>query len=419
MSKVLFFNLPLYGHTNPTLPLVKELVQRGEEVVYYSKDHFRPMIEQTGATFRSYGDYYAAFPPPVNAFQGMSRIIFRSLQNLGPILPEVKGFQPDYILHDALAMWGRLAGQILHIPTISSTTTFVMGGRMWLSAPSLLPRLFKERWEMRKDVAEASRVATQLQNTYHIKKPTIYDANVNFGDMTLVYTSSLFHPFAKTFDSSVKFVGPSILPRPADKTFPFDRLKAGKVIYISLGTLFTSHFDFFRTCLEAFANSNYQVVMSVGNNVSLDALGPIPYNFIVREFVPQLEILQRASLFITHGGMNSASEAMYYGIPLLVIPQAQDQFYVAKRVKKLKAGEMLSMQDVQAQILRQVADNIIANPMFAQESAKIGVSFRNAGGYMRAVDEIMAFKKSRGIDDTRNRKSIIPLWEEGSNSVSR
>jgi UDP:flavonoid glycosyltransferase YjiC (YdhE family) len=56
--------------------------------------------------------------------------------------------------------------------------------------------------------------------------------------------------------------------------------------------------------------------MSLGSNVSLEDLGPIPANFIVQASVPQLEILQRAGLFITHGGMNSASEAMYYGVPL-------------------------------------------------------------------------------------------------------
>jgi hypothetical protein len=70
--------------------------------------------------------------------------------------------------------------------------------------------------------------------------------------------------------------------------------------------LFTNHLAFFRACVEAFAESRYQVVMSIGNNVSLDDPGPIPANFIARKFVPQLEILQRANLFITHGGMNSA-----------------------------------------------------------------------------------------------------------------
>ena len=63
MSKVLFFSIPLQGHTNPTLPLVKELVRRGEEVTYYSLEPLRSAIEQIGATFRSYGASYEARMP--------------------------------------------------------------------------------------------------------------------------------------------------------------------------------------------------------------------------------------------------------------------------------------------------------------------------------------------------------------------
>jgi MFS family permease len=76
----------------------------------------------------------------------------------------------------------------------------------------------------------------------------------------------------------------------------------------------------------------------------------------------------------------------YYGVPLLVIPQAQDQFYVAKRVTHLKAGDMLFMQEVNAQRLRHAAGKILADLLYAQNSAKIGGTFHEAGGYMRAAD---------------------------------
>ena len=280
---------------------------------------------------------------------------------------------------------------------------------MWLSAPSMLPELLKERWSARKQVSLARNVARQLQETYHVKKPSIYEVNVNFGDLTLVYTSKFFHPFSNTFDSSVKFVGPSILPRPEAPAFPFDQLTGSPLIYVSLGTLFTNHLPFFRACVEAFAESRYQVVMSIGKIGSLEDLGPIPANFIVQASVPQLEILQRANLFITHGGMNSASEGMYYGVPLLVIPQAQDQFYVAKRVTNLKAGEMLFMKEVNAQRLRQKAGKILADPLYAQNSAKIGGTFHEAGGYTRAADEIAAFKKSLGISQAQSSHETLTV----------
>ena len=111
--------------------------------------------------------------------------------------------------------------------------------------------------------------------------------------------------------------------------------------YISLGTLFNEHPEFYRHCFAAFANSMYQVVLSVGHKTPLSSLGDIPPKFIVQNYVPQLEILQRANVFISHGGMNSVSEALYYGVPLLVIPQSADQPWVAKRVAQLGAGKLL------------------------------------------------------------------------------
>jgi UDP:flavonoid glycosyltransferase YjiC (YdhE family) len=58
MAKVLFFNLPAYGHTYPTLPLVAELVRRGEHVIYYSSEAFRSAILEAGATFRGIDPFF-------------------------------------------------------------------------------------------------------------------------------------------------------------------------------------------------------------------------------------------------------------------------------------------------------------------------------------------------------------------------
>src|SRR5258708_36558251 len=95
---------------------------------------------------------------------------------------------------------------------------------MWVRAHWMLPELLKERWSARKQVSLARNVAQQLQETYPVKKSSIYEVNVNFGDLTLVYTSKFFPPFSNTFDSSVKFVGPSILPRTKPPDFPFANL---------------------------------------------------------------------------------------------------------------------------------------------------------------------------------------------------
>jgi MGT family glycosyltransferase len=137
--------------------------------------------------------------------------------------------------------------------------------------------------------------------------------------------------------------------------------------------------------------------MSVGHRIAVEKLGMLPDNFIVQNAVPQLELLQRTKVFITHAGMNSASEALYYGVPLLAIPQATDQHYVAKRVAQLGAGKVLAREKVTAPLLRKYVGEFLAKPGYAQESARIGETLRQAGGYVRAVDEIESMKQRLGI----------------------
>jgi MGT family glycosyltransferase len=169
------------------------------------------------------------------------------------------------------------------------------------------------------------------------------------------------------------------------------------VIYISLGTVFNSKVHFYRLCLEAFANLKYCVILSVGNKVDIASLGAIPNNFIVKPFVPQLQVLQRAVLFITHGGMNSVSEGLYEGVPLLMIPQAADQTFIAQRVQQLGAGKLLRNTKVNAQSLRKAAEELLAQHTFRQASVALSAPFRQSGGPKLAVDEIEGFKRKHGI----------------------
>ena len=155
------------------------------------------------------------------------------------------------------------------------------------------------------------------------------------------------------------------------------------------------------------------MVLSVGEQTVLGQLGSIPPNFIVRQNVPQLEILQRTSLFITHAGMNSASEALYYGVPLLAIPEANDQPYVARQIVQLGAGISLSPKRVTAPRLRHLAETILADASYARASANIGESLRQAGGFLTAVEEIQRFKQKHGIDQAlavplRERERVSP-----------
>ncbi len=178
----------------------------------------------------------------------------------------------------------------------------------------------------------------------------------------------------------------------------FDALHDGPLLYISLGTLFDRQNEFYHCCFQAFEQSDYQVVMSVGKHTTREQLGPTPENFMVCQSVPQLELLQRATLFITHAGMNSTNEALYYGVPLLAIPQATDQHSIARRIEQTGAGIRLSRKRVTASRLRNSADEIRTHPHYAQASARIGESLRQAGGFRAALLTIQQFKQMYHIE---------------------
>ncbi len=121
MSTVVFINAPAYGHVNPTLPLVAELVRCGERVFYYTTEPFQQAVDQTGATFRSYGkefpDHFARGiednPFLENPFVMIEANIETGKWVLDHLLDEIRDLQPDYLIHDAFCFWGRCIAQAL------------------------------------------------------------------------------------------------------------------------------------------------------------------------------------------------------------------------------------------------------------------------------------------------------------------
>jgi MGT family glycosyltransferase len=390
MVTILFFNQPEQGHINPTLPLVAELVRRGNRVIYYSLEDFKQAIERTGATFQSYQEAYPFDHTRAdeNGFKVFLQFLQVSQLVLERLLPQIAAEKPDVVIYDQLAMWGQYIAQILHVPAICSMPMFVLTPRLILTQPSMIFLRLRSLNVERQIHATAAKISDQ----YHVKKIGIFDIANNPGQLNIVYTSRAFQPYADSFDETYKFVGPSINPRIDAPVFPFDALVQGKpLLYISLGSIYNEHPEFYRLCFDTFADSNWQVVMSVGHNTLLGKLGAIPKNLLVQNEVPQLDILQRASLFISHGGMNSVSEALYHGVPLIIIPQAGDQTFVARRVEQLGAGKMLHRSKVHMHQLRHLVDDIIASSAFRKASDRIGATLRQAGGYIRAADEIEQF----------------------------
>jgi MGT family glycosyltransferase len=215
--------------------------------------------------------------------------------------------------------------------------------------------------------------------------------------LDIVFLPKTFQLAADTFGDSFKFVGPSMGRKEAGlDDFPFAALDASAkpVLYISLGTMANNRVDFYKECLTAFKDSpGWQIVMSVGKKIDMTRLGEIPANFIVRASVPQLKLLEKASVFITHGGMNSTMEALYHGVPLIVLPQMGEQQITAQQIVDLGLGITLqnSTRSKAAELV-QAVEMVGRDPTYREKAALFQRSIHEAGGSQRAVREIKQFK---------------------------
>jgi len=199
---------------------------------------------------------------------------------------------------------------------------------------------------------------------------------------TIVYTSPEFQPCSETFSDKYAFVGPSI--RPASEEIAKTK---EKLIYISMGTVNNDMMPLYKRFIAALADTEYQVMMSVGNMVSLDEFGALPENISVHPQVDQIAVLKEADAFVTHCGMNSVSEGLYFGVPLVMLPQTSEQGGVAERVLQLQAGMKLEKMD-SASILNAVK-TILSDATYRENAEKIAEGFMRCSGAKGAADKIM------------------------------
>ena len=179
------------------------------------------------------------------------------------------------------------------------------------------------------------------------------------------------------------FVGPSIRPTTETIEKTHDVL-----IYISMGTVNNDLLPFYRACIAAFADSPYQVILSTGEQIDRSALGTLPDNITALPHVDQIAVLQKADVFLSHCGMNSASESLYFGVPLVLFPQTNEQGGVAARVAELGAG--LKLEKADAASIRTAVDAVLQTPSYRANAQNIRESFLRCGGAKAAVDRILS-----------------------------
>ena len=170
--------------------------------------------------------------------------------------------------------------------------------------------------------------------------------------------------------------------------FPFEQLTGQPLIYASMGTIQNRLLEVFQTIASACEGLDAQLVISLGGGATPESLPPLPGNPIVVGYAPQVEILQKATLTITHAGMNTTLESLSNGVPMVAIPVANDQPGVAARIAYTGVGEVVSLKELSVSKVRSAIVKVLAQESYKKRAIDLQEAIVRSGGVKKAADII-------------------------------
>jgi MGT family glycosyltransferase len=418
MARIVVLSVPAYGHLNPVLPIVRELVRRGHEVTIFDEPPFERVAIATGAKFVPY--------PPAMSMEDMAAVLmggdlmetFDLFLRATPTLHEfcyrtLRRNKPDVLVIDGIALWGEMVGRALGIPTVVTSPFFAYEldrnqapGELGRNLRSLVRKIPAIAWNW---------IRIALKGVWLL--PLHWPFLPARGDLRLMLTSRELHPPSPLFDrKGWAFVGAMIDPETRLDTFDASRLDGRPIIYVSLGTLIFGKTDFYERCMAALADYPAQVQLSAGKGSDLTRFANAPKNFVIAETFPQLEILKRTSIFITPAGLNSLHEALWFGVPMVAVPQHYEQLHNAEAMSARGAGITLDAEAtggiVSPAELRQAVETVAASrDTYARNALALGETLRAAGGFVAAADRIeqIARPRSGHVQPRGNKNTSAPV----------
>lgn len=383
-------SLGAFGHINPTLSLVTELVKRGVRVTYFTTKNFRKIIEPTGAKFipasswMAYNDKKGKDTDQSVAAAVPFVFLNEADSFIDDILTVLKEDRPDAIIHDFAGIAGTIAADVLKVPNIMIYTSYPSN-----EAYSVAESFTGISEDHPLQIA-AAEIANSFVKKYGCRNMTVKEIFDGHGDFNVVMMQKRFVPNGESFDDSFVFTGVQIGERTA-----FGRWTApdnGKpLLYSSLGTAFNNWPEYYPILFDAVKDLDINVFAALGE-VDADSLKDIPPNVEVGQMVPQLDILSQASVFITHAGMGGTGESIYYGVPMIAIPQMDEQAITANLIEQRGLGIAFpDKSSITSAALKEAIEKILTDESYRSTAAEYSQDMKSLGGAKASADAIMNF----------------------------
>ncbi|MFE1293032.1 nucleotide disphospho-sugar-binding domain-containing protein [Streptomyces sp. NPDC058751] len=393
MSRMLLAPFPLHGHVFPMAALAAELGSRGHDVTVAISPPFAEQFRKSGCEVTEVEiEPRAGIPkPPVGrgvvasaraAREDRHRVAEERAKLTARLAGEIGRVRPDVVVADAMAPWGADAARATGTRSAALYVTYALNEEVILAdmARRLAPRTVR--------LLRRSRLLR--------RHPAVRDPAAR-SELVLVNSVPELQPQHGSFDDRYHFVGP-LRPAVADRVdtdrdgpnrLPWEHIEKGPTLYVSTGTFSTRGAEFFRAVAQAFAGTEWCVVLAT-SHTDPGELGELPENVTARRHVPQGAVLEHADVFLTHAGMNSALEGLVLGVPMAFVPSFWDQRTIARRLVELGAGIVVD-PSASAVELREAITGLAADADVRATLAELSGRTARHDGPVRAVRVLEKF----------------------------
>ena len=413
--KLGFICLNAPGHINPLTTLARKLQARNHEVVFLYSSEAAGLPCAPGPQ----NDHVSENLPEVSKMQGDDALEF----GIGAIMAQtemileslpamVEENQIDALIIDNIQFYAELGAMHLSLPYIqvAAALHFDFSGYTPLSIYGWPPEITAEALDrnheglkrftnlLRKNGAGvrayAQRVGLKIDwddPSFTVSRLASITQVPKAFDFENPYWPPQFHHTGPFHD---------IESRPKVE-FPWERLTGEPMVYASMGTILNGRMDVFRTIVAALAqHKDLQLVLSVGERIDPSQLRPIPGNTIIVKKAPQLELMKKASVCITHAGLNTVLESLGQGVPQLAIPVTFDQPGVAARIAKNRTGVVTSLDKLTPEHLSTLLGVVLTDPVYRENARRLQNAIAEANGLFVAADLI---EEALGVESVGKR----------------
>jgi zeaxanthin glucosyltransferase len=406
------------GHLNPMCAIGRELIRRGHQVTLFGVPDIQIKVAAAGLEFCEIGaelfplgamdDLYAKLGG-MSSMEGLKFTVKWLLQEAKMLCTDapatIRAKEIDLLIVDQVTRIGGTIAEFLKIPFVTICNALPINVEPSVP-PFFTPWTYQNTWwakvrnqlgnnlleYLTKDVFNLLLTQRKIWNLPPISNREATDSQL----LQICQLPPGFDFPRENLSACMNYVGPLQEPSGVEPVkfagidFPFDKLTGKPLIYASLGTLQNRKWEIFQCIADACVDLDAQLVISLGNPQQDPTEIQLSGQPIVVAYAPHAQLINRSSLIVTHGGMNTVIGSLGAGVPLVVIPITNEQPGIATRLVRTGAGEMVPLKQLTVDRLKQTISQVLDRAIYREKAQAMQQIIQTSGGVKRAADLIIS-----------------------------